>query len=503
MGKKKSVALMLLLTVVIAVLCAITIFPSFAIPWTAADIWNPAVMQFDFGNELGGGYYAYYYPEGVIDEATYESALEMLTDEDEKKEYEESYKKYGDGLYLNVDEEYGIYLADGETLSEDYKKEFDRFVKTVADRYAEMDYSDYRVAVVDDYAVRVELPASETSYSSVFSMFSYTGELTLKMSDAVLDELDKKDVDIKDYIEGFDVTTQYDVAYLEVELTEKGEKLFKDKKSSLTSSSEAQGNSSSVTGITLCVGDNQVGFPILKDYIDGDTVMIPEAEAVNVAAVESYAIILNSALENGGFEFSVSQIEASEIRMFEPVYGGDLVVTLLYIAIFVAIVALIVLPIIRQGRYGIVNAYVILSYLIITGLCFAFISKGVYEINFASVLVFLTGLALVSFLNNRYYQAVKKEFYLGKTVESAVKTGYKKCLFPAVDVYAVLTLGAIVLAIAGAAGVHLMGLQALICFLAGAFCNLLWTFAVNFVFLSASKNKYKYFRFVREDDDDE
>ena len=110
MGKKKSVALMILLTVVIAVLCAITIFPSFAIPGTV-EIWNPAVMQFDFGNELGGGYYAYYYPEGVISETTYESALEMITDEDEKTEYEDSYKKYGEGLYLSVDEEDGIYLA--------------------------------------------------------------------------------------------------------------------------------------------------------------------------------------------------------------------------------------------------------------------------------------------------------------------------------------------------------------------------------------------------------
>jgi len=119
-------------------------------------------------------------------------------------------------------------------------------------------------------------------------------------------------------------------------------------------------------------------------------------------------------------------------------------------------------------------------------------------------------LLLVCALNESFYQAIKKEFYLGKTVESSVKTGYKKCLFPAVDLYAVLLLGSIVTAIIGAAGLQTMALQALICFVAGAFCNLLWTFAVNFVFLSASQskdgkseNKYKYFRFVREDDDDE
>jgi len=32
---------------------------------------------------------------------------------------------------------------------------------------------------------------------------------------------------------------------------------------------------------------------------------------------------------------------------------------------------------------------------------------------------------------------------------------------------------------------------------------LLWARAINYTFLSASQDKYKYFRFVREDDDDE
>lgn len=48
-----------------------------------------------------------------------------------------------------------------------------------------------------------------------------------------------------------------------------------------------------------------------------------------------------------------------------------------------------------------------------------------------------------------------------------------------------------------------MALQALICIATGAFCNLLWTRFINCMLLSASKNKYKYFRFVREEDDDE
>ena len=79
MGKKKSVVLMTLLTIVIAVLCAITAFPKFTIPGTVKD-WNPAALQYDLGADLGGGYYAYYYPEGVITDTEYKNDLASLVE---------------------------------------------------------------------------------------------------------------------------------------------------------------------------------------------------------------------------------------------------------------------------------------------------------------------------------------------------------------------------------------------------------------------------------------
>jgi preprotein translocase subunit SecD len=100
------------------------------------------------------------------------------------------------------------------------------------------------------------------------------------------------------------------------------------------------------------------------------------------------------------------------------------------------------------------------------------------------------------------YNAIKAEFNLGKTVESSVKGGYKKTLANVIDVYVVLVLGALALLIGGA-GLQTIAFQALICVIAAAFINLVWARVINYIFLSASKNKYKYFRFVREDEDDE
>ena len=99
------------------------------------------------------------------------------------------------------------------------------------------------------------------------------------------------------------------------------------------------------------------------------------------------------------------------------------------------------------------------------------------------------------------YGAIKKESET-KSIEASVKNGYKKTIWGVGDVYAVVLLGAIVLLFAGA-GLFTTALQAIICIVTGAFCNLLWTRVINYTFLSASKNKNKYFRVVREDNDDE
>ena len=118
------------------------------------------------------------------------------------------------------------------------------------------------------------------------------------------------------------------------------------------------------------------------------------------------------------------------------------------------------------------------------------------------MLTFLFGLVLTNLVNAYVYTAIKKEFLSGKTVQSAVKKGYGKTLWHIIDTYAVLLIGALLMLIGGG-GLHVMALQMLICLVTAAFNNLLWGRGINYVFLSACKDKYKYFRFVREDDDDD
>ena len=484
---------MILLTIVIVVLCAVAALPAFSFS-NGLKKWNPAVLQYDLGMDLGGGYYTYYYPEGVVPASDISG--------DEEKEYVQ-YKT--SGLYFSAEAEDGIWYDGAPT--QEFTDEFNALVKEVTARYEKKGLSDYRVSVVDDYSIKVEIPKAGTSYdgtavenpSDLLTLFAFTGDLSIVKTSGetseTVDELKSKDAKITDLIEGFSIHTRYKASYLSVELTKKGKAMVKAVENELTSSTDT--SSSSAVTLDFKIGEATL-FSVYKDSIASNYELRPIA--VNdwqTENLETYKIVLESAL-NGGFDISLT---LDEINSFAPVYG-DNVMTLLFIALGVCVLACIVLPIVKAGRYGVVNAYSVLSYFIITTICFAFITKGVLEITLGTALVFLLGMILISLFNLRTYDAIKSEFQQGKTVVSAVKAGNKKSLWGMVDTYAVLLLAALAMLI-GAAGLHTLAIESLICVVAAAFCNIFWTRGINFVFLSASKDKYKYFRFVREDDDDE
>lgn len=485
---------MTLLTIVIVVLTAITAFPAFSFPGESVKKWNPAVLQYDLGMDLGGGYYAYYYPEGVITETEYENNLADKTEE-EAAEYAESYfNPEGSSLYFDRDKD----ILSGDAISEEFTAAFNAAVAEISARYAAMGYSDYTVSVVDGYAIKVTLPASDVNVAQTLASFMFTDEMTITKGGEVVDELKGKEAKITDLVKGFSVTKKYGVAYLQIKFTKEGKEMVSAVKDSLTVSTEG---ATEATTLNIKIGDQDIAV-IYGDYInDNNVVKVPMAYAENSDYVKMVSTIMNSTLKNGEFEISFRTIANSDIRVFEPVYGEN-TLTMVFIATLIVMVALIVLAIVKMGRFGGVSVYNTLSYLIIVGLCFAFISEGVFEITLGSVFMFLAGLVLMNVMQAHIYKAVKTEFDLGKTVESSVKAGYNKSIWTVVDVYAVLVLGALALLIGGA-GVYTLALQALICVITGAFCNLLWGRFINFTFLSASKNKYKYFRFVREDDDDE
>ena len=501
MGKKKSVVLMTFITIVIVALCVLTAIPTFPVPGTV-DKWTPAIWQYDLGSELGGGYYAYYYPEGVISETEYKDNYAAKLDEgqEEADEYAADYVAWK-GLYLSVDEKDNVYSGNPESpASETFKAEFEKAAKEIDARFKKKGYADYKVSVVDDYALRVELPKSALDASVSLQYLVKTGEITLQKGGVTIDELEKDGMQVSDLIKSVSIATKYKTSYLKIKLTDAGKEMISSVKSELSSApTDNTSDTSSLTTLDIKLGDETI-LQVYQDNVTDNNKEIRTffVDQENKAQVETVKILLQSAMENGGYDVT---LKAGEVRDFEPVYG-EKALNLLYIAVLVALIALLVLPIVKMGKFGVVSGYATLSYLIVVGLCYAFITGAAFEITLGSILVFLAFLVVINLLQYRTYNAIKAEFDLGKTVESSVKLGMKNVLFQIIDVYAVLVIGALALLI-GVAGLNTMALQALICLIAGAFCNLLWHRLINAAMLATSKDKYKYFRFVRGDDDDE
>lgn len=495
MGKKKSVVLLTLITIVILVFCAVSALPSFSLSVFDKDTvkkWFPAAAQYDLDADLGGGYYALYYPEGVISEIEYNTIKEEKAAEstEAENEYVDSYVVHK-GLYLSKEEEYGIVALNESTgeyeVTEAFKESFAETAKMIAARYEARGYSSYRVSVVDDYALKTEIPSSDTNAGTIFQYFAYTGEFNV--TDGTNTLFPENDEAAKDYFKSFKTKTSGDSVYVEIKTTSAGSEKMKE----MTSDED-------VSTLNFCVGENVVLAPTAS-YLTEQSTNVWVLGMTDKDAAEAVCILLNSAISYGDTGVTFEAVSNSSVGAHDAIYGAD-ARNRLYVAIAIAVLALLVLPVVRYGGFGVATAYSSLTYFGVTAFCFAFITEGVFEVSAGTAIVFLLGLVMTVFLSVRVYGYIKKEFDSGKTVVSSVKAGYKKTLLSTVDVCVLLFLGAFAL-LFGAGGLHTLAIQALICFATTAFCSLLWTRVINSLLMSAHKNKYKYFRFVREDDDDE
>ena len=520
MGKKKSVVLTVLITIVLVVLCAIIAFPVFTIPGSnGVKKWNPTVLQYDLNSDFGGGYYTYYYPNGVITETDYE---ENLLSGDIKAE---DYVRYGN-FYLSTDEDLKVVSeVEGENgaieyvLNEDFQAAFDEAVAQVKARFAKKGFTEYRVSVVDGIALRVEIPDSEemenidseTNASQVLSLFASVGKLSFQKNGETVSELKDEDADINDIISSVSAKTKYEQSYLKINFTSKGKDMLK------TFKSESSSGNSGATTLDLVL-ENSAGTGVHKllsiqtGHINSNNnveILPGNTEEGEIRYVKTLSILLNSLMNEGEILIGESDVifafqnvnSQTDVYKFAPVYRSN-ALNMLFIAVGVTLLVLLVLAIVKMGGFGVVNLFTTLTYFVITTFCFAFITKGVLVVTMGTALMFLLGLALTNVFQARLYAAIKAEFALGKTIASSVKGGYKKTFWGMLDAYAVLLIGAVA-ALIGVAGLHMLAIQALICVLTGAFCNLLWGRALNVILSSTSKNKYKFYRFVREEDDDE
>ena len=504
MGKKKSVVLMVIISIVLIALTLFTVCPTFSFPWNEGlHGWNGVLAtNVDFGSDYKDGYYAYYYPEGVISEAEYK---DNYNDSEDKEEYANRFIQCG-GLYLDKEADF---ITEKDSVSEDFADEMKALRDLIAFRFVQKGFTQYNVSLVDNYAIRVEIPAWDVEQASALQMqstlqsFAQIGKLTLKVNGEVVEELTAEDATASDYIKAFTMRSKFAYKYVHVKLTKAGAELInrlEGESGSIVSQTAGTSDSTGSTGLWIFLGDTPM-LPVYTENLAANTVLkCATSDAKYADWLESNVVLLQSSLMHDGFSFKISEV-SGEMRAKDS--GAlDKTADATLIALGALTLVAIVAAILACKKYGVVFGYMALTYVCITGLSVAFISARVFEFTLGTALAYVLGLAVMLTLHLKNYVAIKKEVELGKTVNSAVNLGYKKLLWTTVDVYVVLALGALALTL-GLAGVSAFAWQMMLCVVAGAFCNLLWGRVINYTLLSASKDKYKFYGLVREDDDDE
>lgn len=487
MSKTKSVVITALLTIVIVALCLMCVVPQFGLPFRvngAYQTYNSVTSVINYGSDLGGGYSAVYYPEGVISAETYNAKVERYTvslrDELEKggatvsedmdyealkgvyesqkatgdiveagkivaqaDEYIESHKAWdGEGFtsdegkaVLYLEKEEVCFEKDGSyVIGEDFVKDFDATVEAIAKRFDKKNFSFLSVSKVNGYAIRVNVPLTVSNAEELFTQMGYTGDFTLRGADSERPVLQGfGEHKISDYFKSAASRSSGAAGYVVLKLTTLGKDKVHDITAALT-----EGDSEDKT-LYFYVGDTQViGLGLSDEAIDQRTLYI-SGESMTAESAENIGIVIDSCINDRVVNLTLSV----DGTVTYSVGSGDGAIMAIYIVFGVALLALAIYSIVRYKGLGVVQIFSYLSFLICMLMYIAFLPGMLLHVS-GVFAVALTSVILV--LSNFYiFENVRKEFNTGKTLEASVKAGYKKSLAAVLDTHILLFILGLIL----------------------------------------------------------
>ena len=482
MGKKKSVVLIVLASIVLAALLFMSVTPAIPIAGTP-DQYNSLLSVVDLGTDLGGGYRTVYYPEGVISQSEY-SLIESQYNEAEAAGDTgdlvdpSDYVRVG-GVYLSAD------LCEDGVPTEEFQQEFDAAVRALKQRFEGKGYADYSVKVRDGYSIEVEIPYADETPGSLFDSFSYSGNLYFTSEQ--ITSTRGQTAWTADDVKSAGVADAGDSGYAVVlRFTSQG----REKLATLT----AQMVTDEVTTLYVYVGTNQVlAIGSVSSEIDQSTLYVTGNFSTRDAA-ETVASLINSVLdEESVFD---TPLTYSQVYTFEPTLGTNAAL-IAAIAVGALFLILLVVGLIKYKGMGLAHAYGFLTYILLFVLCIALI--GGITLNLAGVLAIVLSAAVMTSFNWYAFRNIRAEFGTGKTLTASIKSGYKKSLALTIDAHIVLAVAALLLYLIATGPVRFVGLIFLIGTLLSAACTLAVTRFFLYMFLAQPKNKIAFCSFRREE----
>lgn len=502
MGKVKSAIITALLVAAVLVLALFATI-SCDLPG-GVNRYNSFVSKISLGGDLTGYAVRIIYPEGVRSDSDYNDVVSDL-DENNAAKRENYLNKYVNSGSLWIDKEkFGE--DDGKAFAESVKAD----AEIISDRLSQKGYTSYSVTVVDGYAIKISVPtgfsyAALKSYDQTertvamndiartVTCLTAEGELSLRDSGTFEDSHsilssgeEKRGGKLGEYVESASVYSSGGNHAVKIKLTKDG---F-DKVNAAVS-----GGSGTAY---LYIGETSLGLTFTRGTALTERTLYFQAEK---NYCEDYAIAIDS-VANGNLvvnNYNDAKASSSAVLAASAPEFGDNAAIWLAAAVLLIIVAAMVYSVIKYKALGAVNALMILAYSVT--LVTAILLMGV-QVTVAGAFVALLGLAVLCASNFHAFEAVRNETAAGRTVQSAVKLGYKKSLFGILDAHIVLFIAAALMSLIGVGELAASGLIFLIGILASYVIHWLTRF-MWYVLSSPARNKFKFCGFERRVEEDE
>ena len=515
MGKIKSAIVFSLITVIIAVLCFVCFVP-FPVGWVEEakedgtsesvpfQFFNPIInwteksadlggYQYGDGADyLGGSFSIVYYPDGVISEQEFIENRDAKEGE-EQTEYVEKYTPYKDvngRLYLEKD----TVCDGGETPTEEFLSSCEVRLETLKKRFEGLHAENLQLEVCDNICVRVSLPASMTESVAAVIYYSYLGQVKLlygTSSDAASASqiLPVNENPMSDYIKG--VSSHSNAAgniYVQVSFTDVGREVV----------GNATSGASETTGyLFLQVGEGNTVINLSVSERVNDDLYISGSYTSETANI--VATVIDTAIKNpNSYGMNLGNLYRTRANFGVLTLGGLTLetITLVYIAFGILFAAMLVFFFIRYRRLGFVHLYTYLTFLTLMVIIFWAIP---IPIGVGTLAVLGIASVLLSVSNAIAFEYARKEYAVGKTIDSSVKTGYKRCFWHIFDLHIVLLIVSLLVYLIGIGELSVFGLALTF----GVALSGIGTLALNrflwYVMMRLSKDAGKFCHYKREE----
>ena len=285
--------------------------------------------------------------------------------------------------------------------------------KVIRQRLTDKGFTEATVTLTGENRVTVEIPQITNPEEAVQTLGT-TAQLTFI------------DADGKEWLTGSDIkkaTYGYgrptgnevtDVHYVQVQFTSEGQKKFAEATGNIAARTDG-------TNIMAIVMDNQViSSPSVSSQIDSDSCVISGSFTRDSAS--ELADLINA----GQIPFSLKQVE---LRSVGPQLGADAMRTSLIAGLIgIALVMLFMLIVYRIP--GLVASIALCFYMVIEALIFSLVRVNLSLPGIAGIILSI-GMAVDA--NVIIFERVKEELKNGKTVKSAIDSGFKRAFTAILD----------------------------------------------------------------------